>query len=190
MFLLYINDLPECLNNTRPRLFADDTNLTASGKSIADIELAVNSDLHSLRNWLIANKLSLDVAKTEFMLIGAPQMIRNYSNFQPNILIVNKQIRQVNKTKTLGTTIDQQLTWKTNTVNICKKNNIRNFSSTRVSNHLLPIEIRLFLYTMLLYVPTSIIVLMFGMCLAKHNLNDCKNYKTELLELFQISAIM
>jgi hypothetical protein len=130
MFLLYINDLPECLNNTRPRLFADDTNLTASGKSIADIELAVNSDLHSLRNWLIANKLSLDVAKTEFMLIGAPQMIRNYSNFQPNILIVNKQIRQVNKTKTLGTTIDQQLTWKTNTVNICKKNNIRNFSST------------------------------------------------------------
>ena len=25
LFLLYINDLPECLKNTRPRLFADDT---------------------------------------------------------------------------------------------------------------------------------------------------------------------
>ena len=121
LFLLYINDLPECLNNTRPRLFADDTNLTASGNSIADAELAVNSDLHNLRNWLIANKLSLNVAKTEFMLIGSPQMIRNVSNFQPNIIIENKQIRQVNKTKTLGTTIDQHLTWKTNTENICKK---------------------------------------------------------------------
>ena len=70
LFLLYINDLPECLNNTRPRLFADDTNLTASGNSIADVELAVNSDLDNLRNWLIANKLSLNVAKTEFMLIA------------------------------------------------------------------------------------------------------------------------
>ncbi|CAB4038371.1 Hypothetical predicted protein, partial [Paramuricea clavata] len=87
VFLLYINDLPECLKNTRPRLFADDTNFTASSHSIADIEIAVNCDLENLRNWLMANKLSLNVAKTEFMLIGSPQMIRNASNSQPNILI-------------------------------------------------------------------------------------------------------
>ena len=82
LFLLYINDLPKCLNSTRLRLFADDTNLIASGNSIADIELAVNSDLDNLRNWVIANKLNLNV--------GSPQMIRNVSNFQPNILIENK----------------------------------------------------------------------------------------------------
>ena len=50
------------------------TNLTASSHSIADIEIAANSDLENLRHWLIANKLSLNVAKTEFMLIGSPQM--------------------------------------------------------------------------------------------------------------------
>ena len=121
LFLLYINDLPECLKNTRPRLFADDTNLTASSYSIDDIEIAVNSDLENLRNWLMANKLSLNVAKTEFMLIGSPQMIRNASNSQPNILIENKQIQQVHKSRTLGTTIDQHLSWKSNTENICKK---------------------------------------------------------------------
>ena len=48
-FLLYINDLPQCLSKTKPRLFADDTN--------------VNADLENLRKWLIANKLSLNVAK-------------------------------------------------------------------------------------------------------------------------------
>ena len=90
---IYINDLPECLTNTKPRLFADDTNLTASSNSIADIEIAVNSDLENLRNWLTANKFSLNVAKTEFMLIGSPQMIRNVSNSQPVILIENKQIK-------------------------------------------------------------------------------------------------
>ena len=69
-FLLYINDLPQCLSKTKPRLFADDTNLTASGNSITRLEAAVNSDLENLKKWLIANKLSLNVAKTEFMLIN------------------------------------------------------------------------------------------------------------------------
>jgi hypothetical protein len=69
----------------------------------------------------VANKLSLNVAKTELMLIGSPPMIRNASNSQPNILIENKQIQQVNKCRTLGTTIDQHLSWKPNTENICKK---------------------------------------------------------------------
>ena len=46
-FLLYINDLPQCLNKTKPCLFADDTNLTASGDSIHDVQAAVNSDLEN-----------------------------------------------------------------------------------------------------------------------------------------------
>ena len=118
LFLLYINDLPECLDNTRPRLFADDTNLTASGESLNDIEIAVNSDLENLRNWLMANKLSLNVAKTEFMLIG-PKRMKTDSSL--NILIENKQIKQVNECKTLGILIDQHLSWNNNTKNICKK---------------------------------------------------------------------
>ena len=120
-FLLYINDLPQCLDKTKPRLFADDTNLTVSGDSITDLETAVNSDLEKLRKWLIANKLSLNVAKTEFMLIGSKQMIKNISNLQLNVKIENKSIKQVYESKTLGVTIDQHLYWKTNTENICTK---------------------------------------------------------------------
>ena len=120
-FLIYINDLPQCLNNTKPRLFADDTNLTATGDSIPHLETAVNSDLENLRKWLIANKLSLNVAKTEFMLIGSKPMIKSVSNSQPNIEIENKPIKQVYECKTLGVTVDQHLSWKSNTDNICKK---------------------------------------------------------------------
>ncbi len=36
--LIYINDLPECLNHATPRLFADDTNLTVAGECIQEIE--------------------------------------------------------------------------------------------------------------------------------------------------------
>ena len=44
-FLLYINDLPECLTKTTPRLFADDANLTAIGETINVVEIAMNLDL-------------------------------------------------------------------------------------------------------------------------------------------------
>ena len=51
-FLVYINDLPYCLKHTTPRLFADDISLTACGKSIGEIELALKEDLESIRLWL------------------------------------------------------------------------------------------------------------------------------------------
>lgn len=49
LFLLYINDLPECLNHTDSRLFADDTNLTAAGRTINEFETAMNLVLESLK---------------------------------------------------------------------------------------------------------------------------------------------
>ncbi len=119
--MLYINDLPQCLNRAKPRLFADDTNLTGSWDSITDLEAAVNSDLENLRKWLIANKLSLNVAKTEFILIGSKPMIKKISVSHPNIFIENEKIKQVYECKTLGVTIDQHLSWKSNTGNIWKK---------------------------------------------------------------------
>ena len=70
-FLLYINDLLECLTKTTPRLFADDTNLTAIGETINEVEIAMNSDLECLKGWIQANKLSLNIAKTEFLVIGS-----------------------------------------------------------------------------------------------------------------------
>ena len=72
-FLIYINDLPQCLNHATVRLFADDTNLTVAGISIQEIESNMNRDLAYVNEWLLANKLSFNVVKTEFILIGSAQ---------------------------------------------------------------------------------------------------------------------
>ena len=90
-------------------MFADDANLTASGNSLTDLEVAVNSDLENLRKLLVANKLSLNVAKTEFMLIGSKKMLNKISDSKPYIKIDNKEIKQVYECKTLGITVDQRL---------------------------------------------------------------------------------
>ena len=75
-FLMYINDLPNCLRDAAPRMFADDTNITLFAKTIADLKLAVTSELNNLTCWLRADRLSLNVAKTELMIIGSRQRVK------------------------------------------------------------------------------------------------------------------
>ena len=41
-FLVYINDLPNCLNYCMPRMFAEDTTLTACRKFSQDLSFALN----------------------------------------------------------------------------------------------------------------------------------------------------
>ena len=63
LFLLYINDLPNWLDTSVRALFADDTNLTVSGATPHDIEMKLEKDLSNVHNWLLANKLTLNMKK-------------------------------------------------------------------------------------------------------------------------------
>ena len=53
--LVCINDLPNCLRLTSPRMFA---NITFAASTFSDLENGLNSELRSLNLWLISNKLS------------------------------------------------------------------------------------------------------------------------------------
>ena len=46
LFLIYINNLPNSLEYSSTRMFADDT---ASGKSVPEVEIAINYDLASVK---------------------------------------------------------------------------------------------------------------------------------------------
>ena len=58
-----------------PYMFADDTNLTLSAKTLTELKLALTPELNNLSCWLKAKKLSLNVAKTELMIIGSRQRL-------------------------------------------------------------------------------------------------------------------
>ena len=73
LFLLYINDLPNCLVHSQPRMYADDTSITYASNVVEEIERCVNIDLDRIRIWLAANKLTLNTTETEFLLIGSRQ---------------------------------------------------------------------------------------------------------------------
>ena len=73
LFLIYINDLPNCLSKALPRMYADDTSISIAASSLPELESALNTELAYLHKWLNVNKLSLNIAKTELMLIGSRQ---------------------------------------------------------------------------------------------------------------------
>ena len=56
-------------------MFADDTNLTLSAKTLTELKLALALELNNLSCWLKANRLSLNVAKTELMIMGSRQRL-------------------------------------------------------------------------------------------------------------------
>ena len=52
LFLLYINDLPNCLRVAFPRMFADDTNITLSAKTLTELKQALIPELSKLHELL------------------------------------------------------------------------------------------------------------------------------------------
>ena len=89
-------------------MFADDTNLTLSAKTLTELKLALTPELNNLRCWLKANKRSLNVAKTELMIIGSRQRL-SAQCVDVEIRIDDQIIKRVDHTKSLGLTIDAQL---------------------------------------------------------------------------------
>ena len=120
LFLIYINDLPHCLNYAMPRMFADDTNVSYAADSLNELQNVLNSELKSLHNWLITNRLSLNIAKTEFMTIGSRQKLRTIDDVI-NIKINECEINRVDSVKSLGVYIDNHLTWTKHIDKISKK---------------------------------------------------------------------
>lgn len=70
LFLIYINDMKDCLLYLSLVLFADDTLLYYCGKDINEINQRINEDMERLHKWLYSNKLKLNIGKTKFMVIN------------------------------------------------------------------------------------------------------------------------
>ena len=70
LFIIFSNDLPNCLKVTKAILFADDTTIFMSSQNKQYLYESVNKDLHFFNEWFQTNKLSLNVSKTNYMLFN------------------------------------------------------------------------------------------------------------------------
>src|SRR5678815_3385467 len=72
LFLIYINDLPNSSTLLRFILFADDSNVFLSHSSYDKLIQLANEELSLAADWFKANKLSLNVSKTNYIIFRTP----------------------------------------------------------------------------------------------------------------------
>lgn len=109
LFLIYINNICQLGLKGDISLYADDTSIFYFGHSVEAMIPHVQSDLNLLNTWFQTNLLTINVAKTNFVILSAKNK-RITTNIE--IKINNQLIQRKTKEKYLGLTIDNYLCWK------------------------------------------------------------------------------
>ena len=80
LFLIYVNDFPNCTNNGNTIMFADDTNIFFKGKRCKSLFSIANQELKNVDSWLNANKLPyLPVYKSTRCISRPPKIRRKFT---------------------------------------------------------------------------------------------------------------
>ena len=107
LFILYINDFAKASDKLFHVLFADDTNVFLNGKNINMLIDTIQQELSRLYVWLLANKLSLNLSKTHFMVFHRAR----HNQYNIHIEINKVPIEQVKHTQFIGEIFDDRLEW-------------------------------------------------------------------------------
>ena len=118
LFLIYINDMRNAVKHSTIHHFADDTNLLCSDKDPSILRFKMNTDLKLIFEWLCANRLSLNVSKTEFIIFKPP---KKTPSTRITLKLNGTTLYESNKIKYLGIVMDDKLTWKHHISELSKK---------------------------------------------------------------------
>ena len=106
IFLIFNNDLHKVVENCSSILFADDTTLYISSKNTTYLKWCIEHDISLLLDWFRANKLTLNLSKTQFLLFKTHTNVKSF-----NIEIHDIIIHPSNSCKFLGVILDEKLDW-------------------------------------------------------------------------------
>ena len=148
LFLIYINDLPNVSSILHFVLFADDSNIFVSHKSYDELFRILNENIVLVSEWFRANKLSLNLTKTNYILFCSHR--KTIPNLTSKVSIDNVNIPQVKEVKPLVVCVDQYLTWNRHIEHIALKL-AKNIGIIKRISYLLPRSILLTLYYSMVY---------------------------------------
>ncbi len=117
-FLIYINDIANSSSIAEMILFADDTNVFFSDSDLSRLITVINSEMKNLSEWFFANKLSLNIKKSNY-IIFTPRQKRQ--TLDPLLEINNHRLERVKETSFLGVILDENLTWKSHISYVASK---------------------------------------------------------------------
>jgi hypothetical protein len=116
--ILYINDLPDCLEKSTPCLYADDSQIFSSAKDCVELNANLNHDLNNVSQWLVNNKLQHHSTKTKLMYVGSNHNLAKIDNEFP-VMINDQLIPRVHSISCLGVKLDETLNWDEHIEMVC-----------------------------------------------------------------------
>ena len=120
LFTLYINDIASILS-TNPRLFADDICLVLNEKKLENLQTKIRTEVTKISKWLIANKLTLNLSKSNVMIIDPIKLKHLKNSYSDFTKLANIDMKNVNLVKYLGITLDKDLSFKFHINNLITK---------------------------------------------------------------------
>ena len=111
LFSVFANDLSLYAADARVLQFADDTQVLVSGKKneLPALISSMENSLASLDTWFSANALKVNANKTQLIVFGNRQNLRNLPNFE--VTFRDASLVPCDEVKNLGVTFDKNLTW-------------------------------------------------------------------------------
>ena len=122
LFSIYVNDMKASVTG-KLVLYADYSALLISGEDVDVIQKRLSEELSSLGEWLVDNKLSIHLGKTESILFGSNKRLHRTSSM--NISCGGTPVAARSSVRYLGVDLDQNLNGKSIAENILKKGNSR-----------------------------------------------------------------
>ena len=153
LFLLYINDITSSSTLLKFHLFADDTNILYSNKCHKTLERVVNQELRKVQEWLFANKLTLNIKKSNFVIFQPHRRIQTHpisiKLYDPSTkTCVPLECKDF--VKYLGVLFDMRLSWKNHIDDLCNRIS-RTVGVISKLRHFLPRYVLLKIYKSLLH---------------------------------------
>ena len=127
-------------------MYADDTSLTLPAYDPTTLEEKLNKDLDEVQKWLKSNKLTLNVKKTKYMIIGSHYRLRKL-NADLNVTVNSQQLTRdrVTNYRYLGIEVDEALGWQSQVDIICTKVSVGIAALKRICS-LVPLQTLLRMY--------------------------------------------
>ena len=153
LFLILINDLANISDKLFTILFADDTTFQISSNNLRELYNMANQELIKASDWFKANKLTLNISKTKYILFRS-KTLEHLDLSQLDIQIDGQSVERVGKNctsksfKFVGIHLDEFLTWEYHIEKVRNKLASANFAISRVKT-LFPYFIKKNLYNSL-----------------------------------------
>ena len=111
LFIVFINDLPLCINTSNTDMYADDSTFHSSAKTVEELNDTLTDDMFNVHTWCNENNMVVNLDKTKAMLISTYQKAARLKS-DLEVYYNGTKLKTTNTEKQLGVIIDKNLLWK------------------------------------------------------------------------------